>query len=133
MKSQLLPLEWTSMHMWPICQRIVTRTANRQLFGEALAANNEFLQLSIDFSFTVFGGAHIIRDWPTFLRPFILRFKTDIGRQRMIAEKHLTPLLEDRIRNMQEARKTGRMAQFQATKPSDAGKTLFDWLTISMY
>lgn len=112
--------------MWPICQRIVTRTANRQLFGEALAANNEFLQLSIDFTYTVFGGAHIIRDWPTFLRPFILRFKTGISYQRIIAEKHLAPLLEDRIRNMQEAQKTGQTAKFQASKPSDAGKTLFN-------
>lgn len=114
-------LEWTKKHTWPVACRVVTRTANRQLFGERLAENMEFLQLSTDITYTVFNGAHAIRGYPGFLRPFILRWKTDIAGQKAIARKHLVPLFEDRIRKMQEAIKTGNVADYERGKHNDAG------------
>lgn len=107
--------------MWPIAVRVVTRTANRVLFGETLAANKEFLKLSIDYTYTVFGGAHAIREYPGFLRPLIMRLKTNIVDERALAKKYLSPLLRERIHSKEEAIKTGRGAEYESTKSSDAG------------
>ncbi|KAI9729787.1 MAG: hypothetical protein M1818_008401 [Claussenomyces sp. TS43310] len=120
------PIDWTSKPMWPIAVRIVTRTANRLLFGEKLAANDDFLQLCINYTYTVFGGAHAIRKYPGFLRPLMLRFKTGIVEQRAAVKKHLAPLFEERIHSMQEAEGTGRTAAYEAQKPKDAVQWVLD-------
>ena len=122
-KANSSHIEWTGKHTWPVACRIVTRTANRQLFGEKLAENAEFLQLSIDYTYTVFDGAHAIRGYPSFLRPLILRWKTSVAEQRALAKKHLVPLFQDRICSMQNATKTGSMADYEREKPNDAGTT----------
>jgi hypothetical protein len=110
--------EWTAMPMWPIASRVVTRTANRIIYGKELAANDEFLQLSIDYTYTVFGGALQIRPYPRFLRPLVLRLKTGIAHQTALARKHLAPLFVQRIGSMQRVSKT----EDQATKPDDGGE-----------
>ena len=123
-------LEWTAKHMWPVACRVVTRTANRQFFGERLAENEEFLQLSIDYTYTVFAGAHAIRDYPAFLRPLILRWKTGIAEQKAVAKKHLVPLFQDRVRSMRKAIEAGKMAEYEREKPNDAGITSLGWSTL---
>lgn len=120
-KSNSSHLEWTGKLTWPVACRIVTRTANRQLFGEKLAKDEEFLQLSTDYTYTVFNGAHAIRGYPRFLRALILRWKTSVAQQRALAKKHLVPLFQDRICSMQKATKTGNMADYEREKPNDAG------------
>jgi hypothetical protein len=115
------PTEWTSLHMFPKACRIVTRTANRQLFGSNLSANEEFLQVSIGFAYTVFQGAHLIRGYPEFLRPAILRWKTNIGEQRALAQKLLGPVFRERILKMQEAARNGQQTEYERTKANDAG------------
>lgn len=51
---------------------VVTRTANRLLFGPTLARNDEFLTLSITYTITMFGGANMIRNWPSILKPAVM-------------------------------------------------------------
>lgn len=120
-KLILNTVEWTSKPMWPIAVRVTTRTSNRILFGRKLAANKEFLKLSIDYTYTVFGGAHAIREYPGVLKPLIMRLKTNIVNERALAKKHLSPLFKERIRSMQEVVKTGCKAVYESTKPDDAG------------
>ena len=79
--------------------------------------------MSIDYTYTVFAGAHAIRDYPAFLRPFILRWKTGMAGQKALAKKHLVPVFQDRIRSMRKAIETGRMADYEREKPNDAGTT----------
>ncbi|KAM3085331.1 hypothetical protein ACMFMG_002415 [Clarireedia jacksonii] len=120
------PHDWSAVHMWPTSSRIVTRTANRMFYGEQLSANEEFLQVSIDYTFSIFGGAHLIRNMPRFLRHLILRLKTNIIAQKATAKKHLGPVLEARILRMQEAKRQDRVLEFEANKPKDAVQWVLD-------
>lgn len=108
--------------MWPIACHIVTRTTNRLLFGSRLAADEDFLRLSVDYTYTVFGGAHVIRAWPAFLRPLVLRLRTGVVEQSAIAKKFLAPELRARIQRMRDAAAAGRTAEFEKEKPNDASK-----------
>ena len=103
--------------MWPVACRVVTRTANRTFFGAKLASDEGFLQLSTDYTYVVFGGAHILRQYPEFLRPLIVRLKTDILNQKAIARKYLGPLLKERIESM------GRQQMKGNEKPNDVGSS----------
>lgn len=109
--------------MYPTSFQIVTRTANRLLFGADLARNKEFLQLSIDYSETFFGGANMIRHYPEWMKPLVLYFKTGISTQTALAKKHLYPLLRERIQAMKAAEHIGTLDEFNKTKPSDTGDT----------
>lgn len=107
--------------MWPICCRIVTQATNRLLFGEELANNTEFTELAANYTYTVFGGAHAIRYYPTWARGFLMWWKTRIGEEKALAKKLIGPLLVDRIGRMQEARRTGGKSELDQKKPNDAG------------
>lgn len=107
--------------MWPVACRVVTRTANRTFFGKQLAGDPGFLQLSTDYTNVVFMGAHILRQYPEFLRPLIIRLKTDILSQKAVARRYLGPLLEERIRSMDQAQRRGDMTLWQKSKPNDIG------------
>lgn len=114
--------DWTEFHMYPKAFRVVTRTANRLLFGKQLCRNAEFLQLAIDYSDTFFMGANIIRHYPSFLKPIIVRLKTGITAQQRVAKKHLRPLINERLKAEKEARQNGTYDEFEKNKPSDCGR-----------
>ncbi|EOD53101.1 putative cytochrome p450 protein [Neofusicoccum parvum UCRNP2] len=120
------PADFAPSLMWPIACHIVTRTTNRLLFGSRLAADEDFLRLSVDYTYTVFGGAHVIRAWPAFLRPLVLRLRTGVVEQSAIAKKFLAPELRARIQRMRDAAAAGRTAEFEKEKPNDAIQWVLD-------
>jgi cytochrome P450 len=106
--------------------RIVTRTANRLLLGKELCANEEFLTLAVEYSDIFFGGANLIRHYPECVKPWVMYFKTDIRIQQGIAKKHLAPLIKQRLAAREEAKRQGREAEFEKTKPSDTLQWVLD-------
>jgi hypothetical protein len=114
--------EWKPIPMFTTSFNIVTRTANRLLFGAELARDPEFLKLAIEYSDTFFVGANKIRHDPEWLKPFSIYVKTGMYGQMQIARKKLYPLLTTRIAAMREARQNNQEAKFEATKPADVGE-----------
>jgi hypothetical protein len=110
--------------MYDLGFRVVTRTANRILFGKELTANEEFEQLSIDYTAVFFGGAEIIRSWPEWLKPVVMRLRTDVSRANKIAYRILAPIISDRIESRKHAEATGILDQWSKTKPDD----LIQWI-----
>lgn len=90
--------------------KIVTRTANRLLFG--LELKPEVLELALQYSDTFFMGANIVRHYPEWLKPLVVRYKTGIIQQKKIAKQHLGPVIEKRTKAMEEAHKNGTYAEF---------------------
>lgn len=94
--------------MFDAAYRITTRTANRSFFGKELASDEEFLQLAIGYSSTVFGGAAILRNFHPlvnifqFLKPLIVAWRTNIYKDQALARSKLGPILRSRM--AQEAR-----------------------------
>lgn len=112
--------------MYPVSFSIVTRTANRLLFGPELARNEDFLKLSIEYSETFFGGANMIRHYPEWIKPLALYFKTGIAEQTARANKYLIPVLKQRLAAMETAKKNGTLREFAKLKPADTGMLLQD-------
>ncbi|OJJ34582.1 hypothetical protein ASPWEDRAFT_29710 [Aspergillus wentii DTO 134E9] len=114
------PSDWTSKHMWPICCRIVTQVTNRLLFGEEMANHPAFTELAANYTYTVFGGAHTIRYYPSWTRSFIMWWKTRMGEEKALAKKLLGPLLISRIKRIKEARRTNGESERGQKRPNDA-------------
>jgi len=112
--------------MSPLGFQIITRTANRLLFGVDLTRNAEFDQLSIDYTGVFFGGAEIVRSWPEWLKPIVMWLKTDVSRANKIAYKHLAPVINQRIRQRQEAEANGTLEKWAKAKPDDAIQWVLD-------
>ncbi|OAG44392.1 hypothetical protein AYO21_01388 [Fonsecaea monophora] len=120
------PKEWKSMVMFPVSFNIVTRTANRLLFGADLARNKEFLKLAIEYSDTFFAGANMIRHYPPWTKRLALYLKTGMYSQQTQARKHLYPLLRSRIAAMEKAKREGTYEEFERTKPADTVQWVLD-------
>lgn len=112
--------------MFPIGFTIVTRTANRLLFGVELARSPEFLQFSIEYTGIMFGGADVIRGYPEFLKDYILERKSGTKKARQTAQRLLRPVIQARIDQEDEYNSTGRSKEWQKIKPSDAIQWILD-------
>lgn len=118
--------EWREVGMWDASFQVVTRTANRLLFGEDLAKDPDFLKLSIDYSFTMFGGADMVRAYPSWMKSLIIAWKTGIYAEKKRFMNHLGPIITERLALMEQYEKEGRMAEFNKIKANDAIQWVLD-------
>ncbi|KAJ9144526.1 Cytochrome P450 [Pleurostoma richardsiae] len=118
--------DWTPHHMHDLAFDLVTRTANRLLFGPELARNEEFQKLSIDYTTIMFGGADMIRNYWGILKPIVMWLKTDIYRAQALARQHLVPLLKARIALEDRYVAEGRQAEWQKVKADDTIQWVLD-------
>ncbi|KIX06643.1 uncharacterized protein Z518_04619 [Rhinocladiella mackenziei CBS 650.93] len=117
---------WEPRQMYPLGFRVVTRTANRLLFGLELTRNPEFEQLSIDYAGIFFGGAEKIRGWPEYLKPLVMWWSTGIRRARKEANRHLGPVITQRIRDEDRYIAEGRAEEWKKIKPEDVIQWILD-------
>lgn len=108
--------------MYPTAFNIVTRTANRLLFGKELARDQTFLKMAIEYSEDFFGGANLVRHYPEWMKPLVLRFRTRLAQQTAIANKHLIPVLKARLAAMEKAKRENSWTEYEKTKPADTSK-----------
>ncbi|EOD48508.1 putative cytochrome p450 protein [Neofusicoccum parvum UCRNP2] len=120
------PKDWAPYNVTDVSFSVITQTANRLLFGPDLARDEEFMDLSIKHTGTVFGGANTIRHWPEILKPLIMWWKTGIYREQAVARRILGPILKDRIATEEMYRREGREAEWAKIKPSDVMQWVLD-------
>lgn len=99
--------DWTSRDGLESSFNVVTRTANRLLFNIDLTRNLTFHQLSIDYTFVMFGGADKVRKWPELLKPLVMWWSTNLYKTQNLARSLIMPLLEQRVKDEKIARVQG--------------------------
>ncbi|KAF5228138.1 hypothetical protein FANTH_14585 [Fusarium anthophilum] len=117
--------DWKPLNGMETSFNVVARTANRLLFGIPLTRNKEFHQLSIDYTFVMFGGADIVRKYPNFMKQLVLWWSTKLYPAQALAQKLLMPLLEERVREEKDARANGIAKQRE--KPNDMIQWILDY------
>ncbi|THU98965.1 cytochrome P450 [Dendrothele bispora CBS 962.96] len=94
--------DWNEIHAWPAVLEIVTRTANRFLVGAPLCRDPDYRELNINLALSIFKSAFIINLFPKFLHPIVGRIFTERRVAMRRLEKHLTPIIEERLRMKRE-------------------------------
>ncbi|KIX09043.1 uncharacterized protein Z518_00121 [Rhinocladiella mackenziei CBS 650.93] len=118
--------DWTPRKMYTLGFDIVTRTANRLLFGADLARDPEFQRLSIHYTDILFGGAEKVRNLPSFLKPIVMWMATDLYPAQKLAKKILGPIISKRIQDEDRFKADGRQEEWEKVKPFDAIQWVLD-------
>ncbi|KAF9002788.1 cytochrome P450 [Cyathus striatus] len=93
--------EWTEIVAFDTILKTVVRTSNRLFVGLPLCRDPDFMDLQQNFTFDLFIAAQLLSIFPKFLRPSLARF-TKVPRQLLRAERHIGPLIEERIAKIEE-------------------------------
>jgi hypothetical protein len=75
-------------------------------------------------------GADHIRNYPGFLKPYVLKWKTPINETRKIARDCLYPVIEARIQQERDMIVQGKAAEWARVKPQDSIQWVMDILPI---
>jgi len=94
--------EWVKIPIVPALQRIVCRISNRVFVGAPLCRNPDYQTLNLTFAINVLKFATIIRAFPSFLRPIVMRIISSIPSQFKQEREFLKPMFEDRLAKMEE-------------------------------
>jgi hypothetical protein len=100
--------------------------ANRVLFGEELARDPRWQQASIEYSAIMAQGADLIRNYPEFLKPLVLWYKTPIARSRDLARECLHPIIKARTDQELQMIAEGRVDEWNEIKPRDSIQWVMD-------
>ncbi|KAM6491442.1 Cytochrome P450 [Amanita muscaria] len=90
--------EWTTVIAYSTIIDIVCRTSNRMFVGLPLCRNPDYLQLNKQLTIDVIKAAHILKFFPSFLRPTVARLLPHVNRDVQLGYKHLEPLFNDRLK-----------------------------------
>ncbi|KAJ6568361.1 cytochrome P450 [Mycena vulgaris] len=119
--SELLPLkddEWMVVPAYDTMMQVICRTSNRFFVGLPLCRNPDYLALNIGVAMDVVVKAQLINFLPAFLRPTFGPFISSLKSNMRRASKHLTPLVAERLKKMEE------LGKDWPGKPND----LISWL-----
>ncbi|KIM83563.1 hypothetical protein PILCRDRAFT_69319, partial [Piloderma croceum F 1598] len=94
--------EWISVKALDSLMRIICRASNTTFVGLPLCRNKEYMDVMLKYTIDVVLGAHIIGLFPKFLRPFAGRFVSNTRRRYNTAKKHISPVIEERYRKLEE-------------------------------
>ncbi|KAJ7780167.1 cytochrome P450 [Mycena maculata] len=104
--SELLPLqgeEWMAVPAYDTMLQVICRTSNRFFVGLPLCRNPDYLALNIGVAMDVVMKAQLINFLPAFLRPTLGPFISSLNNNMRRASKHLTPLVAERLKKMEES------------------------------
>lgn len=79
--------------------QLVARVSSRVFIGPELCTNEEWLDVSVNFTLHAMGAVEALAKWPPFLRPLVYRFLPDIRNARAEfarARKILEPVFHKR-------------------------------------
>ncbi|KAJ7441718.1 cytochrome P450 [Mycena latifolia] len=110
--------DWKDFHVLPNITRVVARTSNRLFVGLPLCRDQEYLDLNINFTISVFTRGLIIRLFPNFLKPILGPLISKRKSTLRYALRFLGPLIDERL---EKEREHGRD---WSDKPND----LISWL-----
>ncbi|KAI0129029.1 putative cytochrome P450 [Xylariales sp. AK1849] len=110
MKAVLIPDEKgnININMWDTATKFLSRTSNRIIVGHPLCRNQEYLDAAVHYAVNMFSLAVYIRFIPPFLRPLIAPLvQRPLTRDRDIVAKHAVPIIEERMKVIEEAEEKG--------------------------
>ncbi|KAJ7667675.1 cytochrome P450 [Mycena polygramma] len=114
--DDVIPLqgnEWLTVPAFDTMMQIVCRTSNRLFVGLPLCRDPDFIKLNVDYAMDVIIAGQMINMLPT-IGPLLSPRKKIMRR----AGKHLTPVIEERLRKQEE------LGDKYTDKPND----LITWL-----
>ncbi|KAF4600637.1 hypothetical protein EYR38_005280 [Pleurotus pulmonarius] len=91
------PGEWVSVSALETVMQVVCRTSNRLFVGLPLCRDPDYCDLNITFTMDVFIRGALLSSMPLFIRPFIGPLMSPMPSTFKRTEKHLQPLLVQRI------------------------------------
>ncbi|KAF7303509.1 Cytochrome P450 [Mycena indigotica] len=113
--------EWETVTVLPTMMKVVSRTSNRLFVGLPLCRNPEYINLSIDYTVSVFSRGSIIALFPDFMKRFVSPILSSKNSSLRYALKFLGPILEERI----DAEK--RYGKDRPDRPNDLISWLLDY------
>lgn len=94
--------EWKSYPLLGTLIPVICRTTNRLFVGLPLRRNPEWIRINSTLTVDIFSAGNRLNKTPGFLRPIVGRWITTYHKEARIVEKHLTPLVEDRLQKDKE-------------------------------
>jgi hypothetical protein len=109
--------DWTPILPYPVLARIVALISGRVFVGLPFSRNEDWLQISINFTLVSFGAAVKFSTYPAWMRPFVVPFldvTRAIHKQRAKAVRLLTPVIQERLKatGLPEDQKPNDMIQW---------------------
>ena len=110
---------WTSFETYDLISKIASRVSAFALVGPELCRNEEWLNLSIHTTFTIFGAANAIRDEYSPHWRWLARYRNDAPRQlrkmRAKATELLRPIYRERLNTLKDNQKGGERHDGRST------------------
>ncbi|KAF2086784.1 cytochrome P450 [Saccharata proteae CBS 121410] len=108
--------DWTPIVINKMLLNIVAQVSARVFVGEPLCRNQRWIDISRDYTVLAFAGAHAIKKWKPWMRPFVAPFVPelrDLERVRGEALKFMAPIAKDR---QQSSAKMDDLTQWMLNK-----------------
>ncbi|KAF7309424.1 Cytochrome P450 [Mycena indigotica] len=94
--------QWLAVPAYSTMMQVIARTSNRMFVGLPLCRNEDYLALNIGVAMDVVVKAQLINFLPAFLRPTLGPWISSLRSNMRRASKHLTPLVAERLRLLEE-------------------------------
>ncbi|TFK56599.1 cytochrome P450 [Heliocybe sulcata] len=94
--------EWLALPALDTVMQVVCRASNRVFVGLPLCRNKDYCKANVNFAIDVMASAFFLNMFPRIMRPALGNMLTLVPRTVRRIEKHLRPIIEDRLRTMEE-------------------------------
>ncbi|KAH9928846.1 cytochrome P450 [Fomitopsis serialis] len=89
--------EWVSIGLKDVAFQSVCRAANRIFVGLPVCRDPDYIAVNEGFTMDVVVGSTLIKLFPSFLKPFVAKFCTNIPRSVDRVVHHLEPIIKERL------------------------------------
>ncbi|KAH8589196.1 cytochrome P450, partial [Bisporella sp. PMI_857] len=89
--------DFTSVRLFGMIKRMITKINCFAFFGEVLSQNNEFTAAALEFPEAVIIAAELLRITPGFLQPLVAAMATKRHRAARTLFRHLEPIVRERL------------------------------------
>ncbi|KAI0292771.1 cytochrome P450 [Russula brevipes] len=94
--------EWVKLPIVPTMQRVICRVTNRVFVGKPLCRNRDYQTLNLNFAINVVKFATIIRMFPKYLKPVVVRILSNLPSQFRQEREFIRPMFEERLAKMED-------------------------------
>ncbi|KAI9511438.1 cytochrome P450 [Russula earlei] len=93
---------WAKISLMPTIQQVICRISNRVFVGTPLCRNHDYQRLNLNFAINVLKSAAIIRIFPAFFKPVVVRVISKLPSQFKLETEFLRPMFEERLAKMKD-------------------------------
>jgi cytochrome P450 len=102
---------WHAVALKPTILKMVAQLSSKVFLGDKICRNADWLRITVDYTVDTFLAAEDLRLWPRLMRPIMANFLPScrkIRRELKKATEIITPVLEERRRDLEAARKANQ-------------------------